>query len=34
MADQDARAGDEWNAQINAYLRMRRTPLIEADASP
>jgi hypothetical protein len=23
MADQDARAGDEWSAQINAYLRAR-----------
>jgi hypothetical protein len=35
MADQDAKAGDEWSAQINAYLRaMRRTPLMEVDASP
>jgi hypothetical protein len=26
MADEDAKAGDEWSAQINAYLRaMRRT---------
>jgi hypothetical protein len=35
MADEDAKAGDEWSAQINAYLRaMRRTPSIEVDASP
>ncbi len=35
MADQDAKAGEEWSAQINAYLRaMRRTPSIGFDASP
>jgi hypothetical protein len=35
MADQDARAGDEWSAQINAYLRsVRGAPLSEADPSP
>ncbi len=35
MADQDAKAGREWRAQINAYLRgMRRTPSNEVDASP
>jgi hypothetical protein len=35
LADQDARAGDEWSAQINAYLRaIRRAPSVEVDASP
>jgi len=35
MADQDAGAGDEWRAQINAYLRaVRGAPLPEVDASP
>jgi hypothetical protein len=34
MADQDSNAGDEWSAQINAYLRaVRRTPS-EVDAAP
>jgi hypothetical protein len=34
MADQDSRAGAEWSAQINAYLRsVRRPPSIEADAA-
>ena len=35
LADQDSRAGDEWSAQINAYLRaVRQSPPIEFDASP
>lgn len=35
LADQDARAGVEWSAQINAYLgAIRRAPAGEVDASP
>jgi hypothetical protein len=35
MAEQDARAGDEWSAQINAYLRAeRRTLPTEVDTAP
>jgi hypothetical protein len=35
LAHQDARAGDEWSAQINAYLRaVRRSPSVEVDATP
>jgi hypothetical protein len=35
MAEQDGRAGEEWSAQINAYLRAGRgTPPIEAGDAP
>jgi hypothetical protein len=34
MADQDARAGDEWSAQINAYLRARQSPSPAAHSRP
>jgi hypothetical protein len=34
MADQDARAGDEWSAQINAYLGARQSPSPAAHSKP
>jgi hypothetical protein len=35
MADQDARAGEEWSMQINTYLRTARgTPLTETGDAP